>query len=76
MGGPGGIFELKVLLEEQEVVERAPVRLVEAVFLVLRARDALAFRIRRCSARPCVDHEGSENGDVFEFQSAWLTSHH
>ena len=59
-------LKLKVLLEE--VVERAPVRVVEAFFFVLCARDAL--RICRCSARPCVDHEGSENGDVFEFQSA------
>ena len=56
--GPWGrtYYELKVLLEE--VVERAPVCVVEAFFLVLRARDAL--RICRCSARPCVDHEESK----------------
>ena len=67
-------FELKVLLEE--VVERAPVRLVEAVFLVLRARDAL--RICWCSARPCVDHEGSDKNwrRLRNFNPPSLPSHH
>ena len=72
-GGPGGFYELKVLLEE--VVERAPVRVVEAFFLVLRARDAL--RICRCSARPCVDHEESKKWRrLRNFNPPSLTSHH
>ena len=71
-GGPGGFYELKVLLEE--VVERAPVCVVEAFFLVLRARDAL--RICRCSARPCVDHEESKKWRRLQnLKSPSLTSH-